>query len=295
MIGVRLMGGLGNQMFQYAVARRLARDLRTSVALDTALLENPPEVGTPRRYELDGFDALNARILARGRRPAEDSRADCAGRRGRWRSLRDRVAGRAWKIYRERQYNYDPAVLALPDRSYLMGYWQTERYFASIRAQLLEEFGFHAELSDAGRAFLEAIDASFSVSIHVRRGDYVSDPGARRVYGALGLDYYRRALRPILKRGEAPRLFVFSDDPGWCKRNLMFDHDTVVVEGTMNGHEDMRLMSRCKHNVIANSSFSWWAAWLNENRAKLIVAPKGWFLPGNVNACDLVPASWLTA
>ncbi len=191
MIGVRLMGGLGNQMFQYAVARRLARDLRTSVALDTVWFENPPEGETPRRYELDSFDALKARMLARSRRPAEDHRADSRGKRGRWHSLRDRVAGRAWKIYRERQYNYDPAVLALPNRSYLMGYWQTERYFASIRDQLLEEFGFHDALSDAGRAFLEAINASFSVSIHVRRGDYVSAPGLPE-----GLRRHRPGLLP---------------------------------------------------------------------------------------------------
>ncbi len=292
MIGVRLMGGLGNQMFQYATAFSLARQHGTDVSMDLQFFENIAAVDTPREYELDCFQ-LKSRFLEQTKRPAEDDEAIYLGRRGRLRQLKHRLGGHAWKIYREPHHNFDSEVLNLPDWSYLIGYWQTEKYFTNIRKGLLKEFAFKDEPTGKNKELLEHIKSTESVSIHVRRGDYVSNEHASKFHGAKGLDYYEAALKPILKQVKEPQLFVFSDDPEWCKQNLKFRQDTVYAEGNKKGHEDMRLMMRCKHNVIANSSFSWWGAWLNENPSKIVIAPKKWFNDPSINTNDVIPESWI--
>ena len=127
----------------------------------------------------------------------------------------------------------------------------------------------------------------------MRRGDYVTNKNASSFHGTKDLGYYKAALKPVLKQTNKPVIFVFSDDPEWCKQNLKFSQNTIYVEGNKKGSEDMRLMMQCKHNIIANSSFSWWAAWLNQNSDKVVVAPKKWFNDPKIDVSDVIPKSWL--
>ena len=293
MIATRLMGGLGNQMFQYALARRLAHDHHTTPVMDMVFFDTIAESDTPRQYELDCF-AVQKHVLRPSQRPPEDE-ARYLGKRGKLRLISDRLAGRAWTIYREKHHHFDPSALRVRDGAYLIGYWQTEKYFAPIRDILLKEFTVIDPPKGRNKVTLKQIqNTATSVSLHVRRGDYVSNVHANKFHGTKGQDYYDAALAALKKKGVTnPTIFVFSDDPQWCKKNLKFADTTVYVEGNKKGHEDMRLMQHCRHNIIANSSFSWWAAWLNQHPDKIVVAPKQWFNDPTANTKDVLPSSWL--
>lgn len=288
MIGVRLMGGLGNQMFQYATAKSLAIKNNTSVAMDMIFFDNLEENDTPREYELDCFRISNE-IISPSKRP-DENRTSSPGTLNRFRRL---SRTREWQIYREAHHNFDPNVLKLADWTYLIGYWQSEKYFKDIREMLLEDFSFKEQPNKKCQEMLELINSSRSISIHVRRGDYITNPNANKFHGTKDYNYYDAAVKTIAKEVSDPKLFIFSDDLDWCKKNLKFTYPTVYVEGNDKGFQDMRLMLNCQHNVIANSSFSWWAAWLNNNPDKLVVGPKKWFNDPKVNTSDVMPSSWI--
>lgn len=172
-----------------------------------------------------------------------------------------------------------------------MGYWQCEHYFEDIRALILAEFT-PAELPDqinldVGRKIAQ----SMSISLHVRRGDYVNN----KFHSFLGLDYYRVAVAEMASKTECPHMFVFTDDPEWCRQNLniSFPYTLVTHNPGPQAYWDIILMSRCKHNIIANSSFSWWGAWLNQNPRKIVIAPKRWFGDPSVDTIDRVPKGWI--
>lgn len=292
MISIRLMGGLGNQMFQYAIARRLAHDRHTTLAMDMVFFDNITEVDTPREYELDCFK-IQENFLKSSMRPI-DNESRYSGAKGKLRLVKDRLHGKAWNIYKEKHHNFDPEALQVPNNTYLIGFWQTEDYFKDIRDVLLKDFNIKTPATGQNKKILEEIASTNSVSIHVRRGDYISNTNANKFHGTKGKAYYDAALKQIIKkRALNPTLFIFSDDPEWCKKNLKFPYKTVYVEGNKKGFEDMRLMMNCKHNIIANSSFSWWAGWLNRNPNKVVVAPKQWFNDLSVNTSDIIPSSWI--
>jgi hypothetical protein len=290
MIAVRLMGGLGNQMFQYALARKLAHDRRTTAYIDLQFYENQAAVDTPREYELGCFK-LKPRILKPTKRPIEPE-VLYIGKRGKLRRVAHQLQKRAWKVYHEPHHEFDKSVLSAPNGTYLIGYWQSEKYFSDIRPLLLKDFMLSTPASGKNAQLLEQIQSCEAVSIHVRRGDYVTNKNASEFHGTKGQEYYDKALSVITKICKKPVLFVFSDDPEWCKENLKFTYRTVYVSGNEKGFEDMRLMSHCRHNIIANSSFSWWAAWLNEHNDKIVVAPKQWFNEPGINTDDVLPTSW---
>jgi len=142
---------------------------------------------------------------------------------------------------------------------------------------------------------LRRIESENAVCIHVRRGDYISNPETERVHGACSIDYYRSALVALRERTDHPRFFVFSDDPGWARAEFGSEGSITVVEinGADRNYEDLRLMSSCRHHVIANSTFSWWGAWLGAHAGQVVVAPKTWFASGDRDSRDICPASWL--
>jgi hypothetical protein len=150
------------------------------------------------------------------------------------------------------------------------------------------------KVSKEAKAMAEIINKEKnSVSLHVRRGDYVSNPDANKYHGTKGLDYYIAALARVNKSQKDSTVFVFSDDIAWCKKNLKLKAKKVVwVDGKNSPIEDIYLMSLCKSNIIANSTFSWWGAWLNSNPKKIVVAPKVWFSDSNIDTSDLIPADW---
>ena len=177
---------------------------------------------------------------------------------------------------------------------YMSGYWQSENYFESNRSILINDFSFRIPLNARNADALRLISSSNSVSIHIRRGDYLHNANAKATHGLCSLEYYHKAIRLIKATIGKPRFFIFSDDMLWVKAHLEPEEDCIFVDWNfgVDSYNDMRLMSLCKHNIIANSSFSWWGAWLNRNPDKVIIAPKRWFA-GKINDSNIIPSSWI--
>jgi hypothetical protein len=289
---VKLRGGLGNQLFQYSLGRMLSIKHSSDLKLDVS------EYGDDcaRSYELDKYNVKSSIATEREIRETVG-----IGR------LRYRLARRFGYTGSYRQGSYvcendlafDPTILDLPETVYLDGYWQSEAYFRPIANILREDLTCRDEQAGQNRALAQTIVSCESVSIHVRRGDYVSDPATHSFHGTCGLDYYRACIEIVGSRVRDPRFFLFSDDLDWVRDNLDIPFDTLYVDhnDARTGHEDVRLMSQCRHHIIANSSFSWWAAWLGTNPNKIIVAPRRWFADKRKQAASahLVPDTWLRA
>ena len=302
MITVSLIGGLGNQMFQYAAGKALAERHGVALALDLSGFRN---------YALRSF--LLDRLLVPEAAPAMAAEATAEKpadhyARSLWRQRIDRLLGRAGlpklapsaNNYREPFFHYDPAFESLGPQTSLFGYFQSERYFASIAEPLRDWMSPREPFGEAAASVLARIEASrLPVSVHVRRGDYLK-PGAVEFHGILGEPYYRQALGRLEGAiGQDPELFVFSDDPAAAEQVLNFVPKSRLVHVCGDPErpwEDMALMARCRHHVIANSSFSWWGAWLNRAPDKVVVAPRAWFAPHELskrNTGDLYPPGWL--
>jgi len=292
LVVTRLIGGLGNQMFQYAAGRALALRCGAVLKLD---LSGYATYGK-RRYELEPFaicatPVSEAELAQFGLRPeAQDS----------WRRrLRRWLAARGWtsssSVYVEREFRFDAGVLALRSPVYLDGYWQTEKYFADVAEVLRREFVPREGLEPENAAIAAQIAATTAVSVHVRRGDYVTERRTGRIHGLCSVDYFRAAVQLIQERVGAIHLFIFSDDPEWSRGNLQLGPPTtfVATNSPDRGFRDMQLMARCRHHIIANSSFSWWGAWLNPSPAKIVVAPQRWFKASGRDTRDLLPDSWM--
>jgi hypothetical protein len=288
LIITHLIGGLGNQMFQYACARRLASTRNTTLKLDLTGFETYDL----REYALDGLQ-ISAEIAtaAEVRRFQRRERVEARVPRWLWRAL----PGGRHTIVKERSFAFDAETFNMDGNLLLEGYWQSEKYFADIADLLWREFSLRRPPDSANAALAELIGKVNAVSIHVRRGDYVTNPTTHQGHGVCSVDYYERALQTIVERDRDPHLFVFSDDPKWAKDCLRFPFPTVYVEGNMGEKhcQDLWLMSLCRQNIIANSSFSWWAAWLNRNPDKAVIAPARWFNVDSMDTRDLLPAAWV--
>lgn len=296
MIAVRLTGGLGNQLFQYATARALALRHDTELILDSTWIDGDGSaaVGSVRRYELGCFG------LAAPLRPITDV-AQLASPRKITRRLQ-RVRPDRGPVVEELAEppfgGWFPDVLDAADNTYLTGYWHSSRYFDDAEPFLRTELTFKNGWDAANTAVAALIGSSEvpTVSAHVRRGDYVTDPGANRRLGTLEPDYYHRAVEKIEAEIGAVHLFVFSDEPEWCRRHLdtLGSETTIVdVNGPSKAADDLRLVALCEHHVVANSTFSWWGAWLNPSPEKIVIAPEPWLLdtrwPGDLR----LPSNWV--
>lgn len=289
MIMVKLMGGLGNQMFQYAAGRRLALRHGVPLALDLSFLEGDQAGNTPRRFALEGFaiEALKA------------SPWEVALMTGRGGTVLETVAARligafsGCSSYRERRFRYDPDLMDLPDNVYLEGYWQSERYFSDVGDTIRRELALKGAPGGKNRELADLIGAVNSVALHVRRGDYVTDPVTNAAHGTCGPDYYHAAVAMLHQKFKDIEFFVFSDDPDWCRTGLRIPFPVHHVDHNgQQPQEDLRLMSLCRHHIIANSSFSWWGAWLSTSPDKNVIAPKRWFNDPAIDTGDLIPAGW---
>jgi hypothetical protein len=293
MIVAKLIGGLGNQLFQYAAGRALAVHHGTDLLLDTSFLEQDPKGGyTKRNFELDAFN-INARIASSNNLqqfPLNGGRMQT--------KLKSLFPGLFnTLVFNESQQAFDPRFLKLPENTYLNGYWQDQRYFLPIREQLLKELALKDAPSEQYNLLLKKINDSNSVSIHVRRGDYVSLPAAGNFHGLADLDYYRHAVEQLEKEHKDLHYFIFSDDLAWCEQHLNFLKDVTFVYGEklgLSAQQELILMSHCRHQVIANSSFSWWAAWLNTNPGKTVIAPEFWFAKKRSRELSILPREWQT-
>lgn len=277
MIYTRLHGFLGNQMFQYAAAADLAARLGVAVALDVRSAQ--------AKGQGDLRDVFDLPVVTPAHLPP--SKEDRPLAYATWRYL-----GGKPRLHREKSLGYDPAIKSWGDESYLHGYWQSEKYFATIVDHLRDVFVMTPPMSPANAAMADEIAAGPSVALHVRRGDYVA-LGASVVCDQA---YYTAALKAVTNGlTKPPRVFVFSDDPVWARDNLHVPFEKVVVDlnGRDTAYEDMRLMSLCHHNVIANSTFSWWSAWLNNTPGRRAAAPARWFGNDHQHNPDILPDDWI--
>lgn len=291
MICVRLDGGLGNQLFQYAAGRALASRHGCALLLNAGRLEGTVRKVTPRSFELDHFRHLGRLATDAQRRSL--SWLPRVAPISRWFST--------WSAYVERGPGYNERFARLPDQTYLVGYWQSHRYFSHIAQQIAADLMPAKPLSVASEAVARAAAQEVSVAVHVRRGDYVSLPAAANLHGALGLDFYVPALARVRKQVGDARYFVFSDDLAWCRANLPLSNaETVFVDHNVgpDAWQDLILMARCTHHIIANSSFSWWGAWLADQRhgetGHLVIAPARWFAgQPQQDHRDRFPSHWV--
>lgn len=294
MIIAKLTGGLGNQMFQYAAARRLACLHNAALKLDISFLDKDLTNTTPRTFQLNHL-AVTASIAT----PHEVAKITGEGKSA-LQSVLSRVCtviGMSQQcngVFNERSFNFDPDVLVLPDNTYLAGYWQSEKYFQDIKEIIRREFTVKYPLEGRNKEASDLICATNSVSLHVRRGDFAADPNIRELHGICSPDYYRRSVEQLSSRVGKLHLFIFSDEPSWAVDNLHFTFQTTFVDQNSpdNGYEDLRLMSLCKYHIIANSSFSWWGAWLSASPNKLVIAPDQWFNDSSLDTRDLIPPDW---
>jgi hypothetical protein len=294
MLIVELLGGLGNQMFQYAFGRSVSTQLGLEVKFDVFnLLDRIPKPDfTYRDYELAIFDAevpiATASDIAL-------YKALPSSRVRQFSSLIQRKLTKAQFFPEKKAFIYDAEVLHVGRHTYFEGYWQTEKYFKPCELLIRKAFSFKQPLADTSRSLADKMLGASSVAMHIRRGDYVTNAATNAAHGTCTPAYYQQALATLQERVEGINLFVFSDEPEWVKENLHFAVPTVYISHNQGkaSYQDMQLMSLCQHNIIANSSFSWWGAWLNNNPSKVVIAPKQW-MPGYItDSLDLIPEEWL--
>jgi hypothetical protein len=289
MIISQVLGGLGNQMFQYAAGRALALGL-----------------GQPFRQDVSGFAdfAGNDRVF---NIPGEIATKAEMRRILGWQfpsQIRRVLAQPFMAAFRCRGFvvephaHYWPGIENVPQECYLHGYWQSEKYFNPVESIVRADFAFKVPLNGQNAELAVQMGRVNAVSLHVRRGDYVNNPKTLAMHGLCSMEYYHKAIGYISKRVEHPYFFVFSDDIPWVKDNLKINFPCQYVgfnRGTKS-YNDMHLMSLCRHHIIANSSFSWWGAWLNGREDKIVVAPKKWFAKDNNdnnNMKDRFPSGWV--
>ncbi|SNX52916.1 alpha-1,2-fucosyltransferase [Thermoanaerobacterium sp. RBIITD] len=285
MVIVKILGGLGNQMFQYAFYESL-KSKNKHVKLDINDFKN---YNLHNGYELDKiFDVDKNYCTAAEAEKLKDCSSNIISR------IRRKIIGKKKTYYIEKVGYYDPDVFK-KDNIYFDGYWQSERYFIDIKEIIRSKFQFKKNLDGKNIKILQKIISSDSVSIHIRRGDYVSNPEAAKKHGNIcNIKYYEHAFEIIYSNISKPSFFVFSDDINWVKENLRIDNAFYIDwNKRKESYKDMYLMSRCKHNIIANSTFSWWGAWLNKNKNKIVIAPNRWFSKKDLNNNDIIPNSWL--
>jgi hypothetical protein len=283
MIIVRIIGGLGNQMFQYALFRSLKENGK-DVKMDISEFET---YGRHNGYELSKVFAIEENIASNHEvELLADKNEDFMSK------VRRKIFGIKKTHYFQEEFKYIPEVFNL-DNVYLDGYWQSEKYFGENKDIIRNNFNFRNNLDDKNKEMVEKIINTNAVSIHVRRGDYVSNPEASKLHGGITtLDYYKKSIEAINAKVENPVFFVFSDDINWVKQNMSITNSYYIDWNKgKDSYKDMQLMSYCKHNIIANSSFSWWGAWLNNNPSKIVITPNKWF--NNKSAEDVVPHNWV--
>jgi len=267
----QLNGGLGNQFFQYAVAKAIAINNNLELSFDINELIS---------YTFRGYDLNNFNIEENFACDDEITQLK-----------RKRVFKRTY--FKEKRGKFMPEVLKIKNSAYLQGFWQSEKYFKTVSDVIRKDFTFKNLDFIKNQPILDEIKQTNAVSISVRCKDYIENPETAKVHNVCSMQYYKDAIQYMKKNVENPIFYIFSDDIEWVKENFKFD-EPVVLPNTSNWQEDLYFMQNCKHNIVANSSFSWWAAWLNQNPDKIVVAPKKWYTDiAKVDYKSVVPGNWV--
>lgn len=281
---VKFNGGLGNQMFQYAFGYAMEKETGVETFFDMSFFEKK----YARPYELGVFSLKVNQV--------EDYWLKLK-LKAMWK-LRKKLKKRKFfelTFFPEPHFHYYKYAFQIRPNTYIEGFFQSEKYFKKYEDDLHNAFKFKTRPSKFNQYMIEQMSESNSVSVHIRRGDYVQKKRYQDLYATCSLDYYKRGVEHIANKYPNPRLYVFSDDIQWVKANWNLPYETVFVNHNTadQNFEDIRLMSNCKHNIIANSSFSWWGAWLNKNPQKIVIAPKKWFNDKRINQEDVIPEAWV--
>ena len=293
MIITRLVSGLGNQLFQYAIGKHLSIRHGVPLKLDTSFFETQ----TLRRFKLDNYN-----IVAQIASPEEINhflfwQKDHGLPAKFYRKIQKMFPRNKRRYIKESEWwIYDPDVLNASSNVYLDGYWQHYKYFLNVYPEIFTEITLK-EGADGAQVLKERIlENSSSVSIHIRRGDYITDPDAYNLMGTLPLEYYASAMDFINTKLSNPFYYIFSDDLNCAKDNLNIKAPSTFVdlEGGLKDYIELDLMSKCHHNIIANSSFSWWGAFLNRNPGKIVISPATWAIDKKRNeGIHLQFPSWI--
>lgn len=296
MIIVKIIGGLGNQMFQYSLGRSIAVKNNVELKLDISAFDSYKL----HSYQLDKFNIIENIATYKEIKGFTRWKIEVRDNFKRYYEIFEDILNPFTPYYRrkyvkERDYTFDSNILKIRDNVYLDGYWGCEKYFKEIESIIKKEFTIKDELDSENLNMANEILGTESVSLHIRRGDYVSDPQTNKIHGTCSLNYYFQAIDEICKLVSEPHFFIFSDDPDWVKNNfsIPFPVQIISFNGSEKPHLDLHLMSLCKHHIIANSTFSWWGAWLSENPKKMVLAPKTWVNVPSRNISDLIPDDWI--
>lgn len=289
-------------MFEYALGRHLAHNLGQPLLMDFSFFGDHEALGwVTREYALHIFSNIHAReaVPAERHLPGKYLSRKPYKAYNRLRKVLGLTPAFTWVLENDTAdtlLRFDPRALqARGELVYVDGFWQNENYFVAISDLIRHEFTFPPIRSAANRRLAEQIAGTTAVSLHLRRGDYVNGALGSTWLNACTVDYYQRAATRIAEQVSNPTLFVFSDEIEWAQQNLHLPFPVVYVNHNKGeeAFEDMRLMSLCQHHIIANSTFSWWGAWLNPRPNKIVIAPQEWIVKGNITADMVVPKEWL--
>jgi len=293
MIVVRLWGGLGNQLFQYAAGKALALRNKTDLKIDLSLLENQSKgpLEPQREFDLKVFNIT----------PIFASQTEIKFYNPPVKSIFDKINAK-WlnlrfpsRTYLEKHFHFDSNFNILPNNTCIVGNWQSPKYFQNFEEELKKEIAFREDLIEYSKKLATEINESNSVCINVRRSDYITHPEYSRILGFRGLEYLLPAVEKIKDMVDNPSFFIFSDDIKWCKEVLQPKIGGRIIDHSHKGWKFgnyLQLVSLCKHQIIPNSTFGWWGAWLNNNPNKIIIAPKVWYQDKSFDTKDLCPQKW---
>lgn len=289
-ITIQIQGGLGNQLFQYATGKALSLRLRRPLLLDIDWFSHSWDNVTPRNLLLQNLKITGNYI---------QSHPSVASQKKWWRILQKALPISPY-VLKDRPYKFNSSLLKFRPYSnqevYLTGYWQSFRYFDSIRPHLLNEIKPSDPLSPNYSRYLEKILSTPSAMVHIRRGDYIHLPDAAKIHGFLGLEYYLTGIKILLSKNPSTHFFIFSDDLDWAKNNLPASEKMTFINSSdeITGPiQELYLMSQCNAHLIANSSLSWWGAWLSNSDTPNVIAPKNWTNDQDRTWEDLLPQHWL--
>lgn len=284
MIIVKIVGGLGNQIFQYAYAKSL-QQRGYKVKIDISAFET---------YKLHGGYFIDRYLI--DIEPATPGELRRYGALGIISKLRKKFGFKNNRLVEEETFFFDDRLMFPEDDTYIQGYFQSEKYFLKVREVILSQISLKNSLSTYGAGVQKEISmCKISCSIHIRRGDYLTNSATNKVHGVLDMEYYKKSIELLEKRfSNNIQYFVFSDDIEWVVDNLNIKNSIFIASDQGRcPNEDIFLMSLCDHNIIANSSFSWWGAWLNQNLEKIVISPEKWFNDASLSAKDLLPKEWI--
>jgi len=291
MIIIKLTGGLGNQLFQYAFGRYLSMRFNTELKIDAQTKGNSHSF-TNRSIGIYNF-SINAKLATQ-----TEIKQFKYFSKGVFERLERKILQKVPIINKkylvQSSHVFDFNMKYIRDNCYYDGYWQSEKYFKPIESMIREEFDYKRILCDENSELLKDILKRESISIHIRRGDYLSIKTNSELFSICSMEYYIKAIDYFLDICKNPYFYIFSDDIDWAMSNFKGEQFRIIDNNLNNPEIDLFLMSKCKHNVIANSSFSWWGAWLNANPSKVVIAPKKWY-NGELNdeSTDLIPSEWM--